>query len=190
MNTAERIVEAYFRHCLDCFTMTDVKVEAGNNRQLDLVAVHLPSGDSYHVETSVKIAGFCPTLEKLETAFAHKFFGVPRQNNKPTGDHALGKDYRLAVNRTYRRLGLSVSKIQRVYVCWTVSGTTERELGTFCRRFSGRYRLGRNPIQVWSFRDTILPELTEAVGTSNYDDDALRTLSLLQAAKRQCTTDE
>jgi len=112
VNTAEKIVEAYFRHCLDCFTMTDVKVEADNNRQLDLVALHVPSGQSYHVETSVKIAGFAPTLAKLEVAFEHKFFGAPRANEKPTGDHSLGKNYRQAVNQTYKRLGLTPSKIR------------------------------------------------------------------------------
>ncbi|TWT47382.1 hypothetical protein [Botrimarina hoheduenensis] len=185
MNTSERIVEAYFRHCLDCFTMTDVKVAAGNNRQLDLVALRFKTGESYHVETSVKIAGFCPDLTKLETAFEHKFFGTPKKNEKPTGDHALGKDYRPAVNRAYKRLGLTPSKVQRVYVCWAVKGPNETELAAFCRSFSRRYHLGKNPIQVWSFRDRILPELTAAVGTSNYDDDALRTLSLLGAAERQ-----
>lgn len=190
MNTAEKIVESYFRHCLDCFTMSDVKVEAGNNRQLDLVAIHLPMGEAYHVETTVKIAGFCPTLEKLRTAFEHKFFGAPRANAKPTGDHALGKNYRPAINRTYKRLGLTPSKVRRVYVCWTVNGVDDEELEDFCRGFSRRYHLGRNPIQVWSFRDRILPELVEAVGTSNYDDDALRTLSLLGAAERQRPRDD
>ncbi len=184
MNTAEKIVEAYFRHCMDCFTMTDVKVSAGNNRQLDLVAVHLASGDSYHVETTVKIAGFCPTLEKLEVAFEHKFFGSPRVNQKPTGDHALGKNYRRQINQTYKRYGLTPSKVARIYVCWTVNGVEQDELDDFCKSFSRRYNQGRNPIQVWSFRDCILPELVEAVGTSNYDDDALRTLSLLGAAER------
>lgn len=181
MNTAERIVEAYFRHVLGCFTLTDVKIEGGNNRQLDLVAYHARTGEQYHVETSVKIAGFDPDLDRLAKAFARKFFGVPRENGKPTGDHALGKDYRAAVNRAYKRLGLTPSRVRRVYVCWSVPGVTQEELDAFCLSFSGRYRLRRNPIQVWSFRDRVLPGLMEAVGTSNYEDDALRTLSLLVA---------
>lgn len=32
MNAAEHIVEAYFRLCRNCFTMTDRKVVGGNNR--------------------------------------------------------------------------------------------------------------------------------------------------------------
>jgi hypothetical protein len=132
MNTAERIVEAYFRHCLDCFTMTDVKVEAGNNRQLDLIAVQLRSGDSYHVETSVKHPkSYWPTLGKLEIAFRHKFFGAPRENTKPRGDYALGKDYRPAINRTYKRLGLIPSKVQRIYVCWAIQDADPAETEVF-----------------------------------------------------------
>ncbi len=165
--------------------MTDVKVEAGNNRQLDLLALHLPTGNTYHVETTVKIAGFGPTISNLEMAFDRKFFGTPRVNAKPTGDHALGKNYRSAINRTYKSVGLIPSKVQRIYVCWAVNGCDFQELEDFCQTYSRRYYLGKNPIQVWSFRDVILPELTEAVGTSNYDNDALRTLSLLGAAERQ-----
>lgn len=169
--------------------MSDVKIEGGNNRQLDLLAVHQPTGIAYHAETTVKIAGFSPTIAKLEDAFERKFFGMPRVNEKPTGDHALGKNYRSVINRTYKQLGLIPSKIRRIYVCWTVDGAEDEELDEFCQNFSRRYYLGRNPIQVWSFRDQILPELADAVGTSNYDDDALRTLSLLEAAKRQALFD-
>lgn len=185
MNAAENIVEAYFRYCLGCFTMTDVKVERGNNRQLDLIAIDLRRDEAYHVETSVKIAGFGPTLPQLEMAFERKFFGAPRANEKPEGDHALGKNYRPAIDRTYRRLGLKRSRLSRVYVCWTVTGVQHGELDAFCERVSRRCHLRRNPIQVWSFRDRVLPELSDAVGTANYDHEALRTLSLLAAAERQ-----
>jgi hypothetical protein len=184
MNTAEKIVESYFRHCLGCFTMTDVKVEGGNNRQLDLVAFSVNTGDSFHVEITVKIVGFAPTLPKLKDAFDRKFFGSARVNDKETGDYALGKNYRRAVQRTYRRLGLTPSRVRRVYVCWDVVGSTQAELERFLTRYSRQHRLGRNPIEVWSFRDRVLPELREAVGSSNYSDDALRTLSLLAAAER------
>ena len=185
VNTTERIVEAYFRHVMGCFTATDVKVEGGNNRQLDMVAVNLRSGAAYHAEVTVKISGFDPTIEKLRRAFDHKFFGVPRENEKPTGDHAKGKSYLDAIKRTYRRLGLTPSTVQRVFVCWDVKGATGSDIDLFLRDYSKARRLGGRPIEIWSFRERVLPELAAAVGTSNYEDDALRTLSLLEAAKRQ-----
>lgn len=185
MNTTERIVEAYFRHVVGCLTSTDVKVAGGNNRQLDLVAANLKTGARYHVEVTVKIRGFDPTIDKLRTAFDHKFFGVPRPNEKPTGDHAKGKSYLPAIKRTYRQLGISPAEIQRVFVCWDVKGAEDGALDKFLTTYSKSRRLGGRPIRVWSFRERILPELAAAVGTSNYEDDALRTLSLLEAAKRQ-----
>jgi len=38
MNTAEHRVESYFRLCRKCFTIVDLKVPRGNNRQLDILA--------------------------------------------------------------------------------------------------------------------------------------------------------
>ena len=40
-------------------------------------------------------------------------------------------------------------------------------------------------IEVISFRDKILPELMEKVSTANYDDEILRTFSLIKQYKRQ-----
>jgi len=40
-------------------------------------------------------------------------------------------------------------------------------------------------VEVISFRDTILPELTRAVSTANYDDEVLRTFSLIKQWKEQ-----
>ena len=40
-------------------------------------------------------------------------------------------------------------------------------------------------IEVWRFRDKTLPELTEKVSTSNYDDEVLRTLLLLRQQQLQ-----
>jgi len=80
MNTTEKIVESYFRICRNCFTMTDVKVHAGNNRQLDLVAFHIQETHQYHVEVGVTHArGFQPTFAKLREKFERKFFGEPKE---------------------------------------------------------------------------------------------------------------
>lgn len=40
MNAAEHLVELYYRQ-KGCFTITDIKIENGNNRQMDLLAYDL-----------------------------------------------------------------------------------------------------------------------------------------------------
>ncbi|GAB3995131.1 hypothetical protein GCM10028807_34470 [Spirosoma daeguense] len=52
MNTAEHLVEIYYRQA-GCFTMSDIKVISGNNRQLDLLAINIKTKKYYHIEVSV-----------------------------------------------------------------------------------------------------------------------------------------
>lgn len=40
-------------------------------------------------------------------------------------------------------------------------------------------------MSIVSFRDTILPALRDAVGTTNYDDEVLRTLSFIKEQDSQ-----
>ena len=40
-------------------------------------------------------------------------------------------------------------------------------------------------VEVISFRDRILPELMDAVSTANYDDEVLRTFSLIREWQKQ-----
>jgi hypothetical protein len=181
VNTAERIVESYFRHCRDCFTITDVKMQGGNNRQLDLLAVNLKRGEYYHVETSVKIKGFDPTIAKLESLFDQKFLGAPRPSEKVTGDFSRGKNFYPAIKKTYTELGIQRSKLRRVFVCWQVKNATSEQLTAFLRSYSQRQRWGSRTIEIISFKDVVLPELFRCVDSANYSDDALRTLSLLKA---------
>ena len=184
MNTTERIVEAYFRHCLGCFTMTDVKVPGGNNRQLDLLAQNLRNGNHYHVETSVTHErSWQITWEKLRVKLEGKFFGMPPKREGPLTDFAKGKNYYDHICRAYAAVGLSEKALHRVWVTWSKPDGPEFEtsLEFYCK---GK-KLGEYPIQVWSLRDKILPELMTEVGTSNYDDDVLRTLSLLRQYEYQ-----
>lgn len=70
MNTTEKIVEAYFRLCKNCFTYPDMKVINGNNRQLDLLAYNLMDNSQYHIEVSVTHQeNWCPTPEQLVDMF-------------------------------------------------------------------------------------------------------------------------
>ena len=100
MNAVEHIVEAYFRICKRCFTMHDVKVPGGNNRQFDLLAVSMLTNEQYHVETSV-MPGFCPRAADLKELFDKKFRGVPAPSDNPRGDHAKGKTYSKPIEDAY-----------------------------------------------------------------------------------------
>lgn len=184
MNTTERIVESYFRLCHNCFTYPDVKVAGGNNRQLDLLAYNLKSGSQYHIETSVTHElSWRATWKTLEEKFEGKYFGAPQKREGERTDFTRGRNYFLEIQKTYKLVGFAPSKVQRIWVTWVKPEDAgfEKLLLKYCRT----KRIGRCPIQILSFRDEVLPGLLTAVGKSNYNDDALRTLSLLTQFKKQ-----
>lgn len=184
MNTTEKIVESYFRLCRDCFTMADLKVIHGNNRQIDLLAVNLKTGQQYHVEVSVTHQeNWCPTPADLFSEFEKKYFGAPTKREGKNTDYALGKTYEKKIYKTYEAVGLNSRSIKRVWVCWTVidADNIGHQLEQYCKKRG----LKKGAIEILSFRDVIIPSLMEKVATSNYEDDVLRTLSLLQQFERQ-----
>ena len=184
MNTNEKIVESYFRLCLGCFTMADIKVINGNNRQIDLLAINLNTSEQYHVEVSVTHQeNWCPTPESLFAEFERKYFGVPTKREGENTDYALGKTYEKQIYKTYETVGLNPSSIKRVWVCWTVkdAGNIDHQLEHYCKKRG----LERGAIEILSFRDAIIPSLIKKVATSNYEDDVLRTFSLLQQFNKQ-----
>jgi hypothetical protein len=186
MNTVERIVESYFRLCRSCFTYSDVKVVDGNNRQMDILAVSMLTSKQYHVECSVTHRErWCPTPEELILGFQQKFSGIPPEREGKNTDSKRGKRYGGKINDMYRRLGLDFAKINRVWVCWMVKDPRGPE-SALSEHF---IRTGYS-VEIMSFRDTILPALMDAVATSNYDDDALRTFSLIKEWKKQARKTE
>lgn len=186
MNTVEKIVESYYRLCEKCFTIPDVKVINGNNRQIDLLAYNLISKKQYHIEVSVThCQRWCPTPEVLKNNFDKKFFGVPPKREGKNTDYSKGKTYEQNIFETYMSYGMNHISIQRVWVCWTVSEA--EELDNKLSVYSKKKKLTDN-IEVVSFRDKIIPNLKEKITTSNYEDDALRTLSLLQQYEQQKET--
>lgn len=188
MNTTERIVESYFRLCQGCFTYPDVKVQGGNNRQLDLLAFNVREGTQYHVETSVTHElSWRATWKKLETKFESKFFGAPRKREGPNTDFARGKNYYGEIRRAYTSIGFSAREVRRVWITWVIPQGSEFEKNL--HRYCKKKRLGKKAIKLLSFRDEVLPELKSTVGTSNYDDDVLRTFSLLRQFERQSRTE-
>lgn len=184
MNTTEKIVESYFRLCRDCFTMADLKVIKGNNRQIDLLAVNPKTGEQFHVEVSVTHQkNWCPNPAELFPEFEKKYFGVPTKREGKNTDYTLGKTYEKQIFETYESVGLNPNIIKRVWVCWIVvdADGLEAQLADYC----GKRGLKKGSIEILSFRDDVIPSLMKKVATSNYGDDVLRTLSLLQQFEKQ-----
>ena len=176
MNAVEHIVECYFRYCKRCFTMTDVKIPAGNNRQCDLLAYNAATQEQYHVESSVTHSkDWLLSTEQLREIFDRKFRGAPPKREGKKTDHAKGKTYFDNIIQAYRSVGFDPSKVQRIFVTWAVAD--EGNLESFLADYRSKHGM---QVDVWSFRDLILPELMRGISTGNYEDEVLRTLSLLR----------
>jgi hypothetical protein len=181
VNAVEHIVESYFRLCKKCFTISDVKVPHGNNRQVDLLAVSLVDGVQYHVECSVThCENWCPTPEKLEEEFERKFLGYPREREGTSTDSTKKKTYGGMIYTTYQIYGFDMAKVRRVWICWVV-----KDQANLKQVLYNYHMKSGQLVEVLSFRDEILPKLQKAIGTSNYDDEVLRTFSLLKQAGKQ-----
>ena len=176
MNAVEHIVECYFRYCKSCFTMTDVKIQFGNNRQVDLLAYNLVAKEQYHVESSVThCENWSPSTDDLREIFDKKFLGLPPDREGKNTDRAKGKTYFDKIKQTYQGVGFNLSKIYRVFVTWVIPD--KADLDRFLKNYGKNHGIR---VRVLSFRDDILPALLEKISTSNYEDEVLRTLSLLR----------
>lgn len=181
MNAVEHIVEAYYRICRGCFTMHDVKVEGGNNRQFDLLAYNLKDGSQYHIEVSViHSEHWCPTPEELIEPFQKKFLGWPERRDGRRTDATKGKTYEEQIHHTYLKVGFKPESIQRVWICWLLKN--RERLGSVMEIFCQKHHFS---VDVVDFRDEILKDFWQKIGTSNYDDEVLRTLSLLKQKEVQ-----
>jgi len=187
MNTVERIVARYFEMVRQCLTVSDVKVPNGNNRQFDLLAMNLIEGTQYHVESGVTHEkSWWPTLAKIEKLAREKFFGVPKPPKQPAKKNQVKKEsYLLEIKKAYGLYGFEFQSLRRVCCCWTLKDCTpidlERRLAEIAREFG----VANAQCEVLSLRDQVIPELTNVVGRSNYDDDVLRMLSLLEQRRLQ-----
>ncbi len=181
MNAVEHIVECYFRYVRGCFTMTDVKVPGGNNRQCDLLAYDLKKKKQYHIESSVTHQeNWAPSTDQLKDIFDKKFRGVPAKRAGENTDYSKGKSYLDHILSTYQKVGLRPSAIKRVFVTW--KNDKQSEMKRFLAQY---YKTTKLRIEIISFRDEILPALMNTISTSNYDDEVLRTLSLIRQRELQ-----
>ncbi|HTJ50581.1 MAG TPA: hypothetical protein VL443_14065 [Cyclobacteriaceae bacterium] len=177
MNTTEHIIEAYYRYCKKCFTVNDVKVVGGNNRQIDLLAINLTEGIYYHVETTVTHGlKWKPQYFELVT---QKFLGYPKPKSKK-----LDRYYLPEIKLTYQQYG--IPKISKRIICTWV---TEIQVEDLNQELNGltenKYEDIISTIELLSLRDQVIPDLQNAIGTSFYEDEILRTMSLLKQRELQ-----
>lgn len=183
MNAAEHIVEAYFQIVKNCFTRVDVKVINGNNRQLDLLAINIKDNKQYHIEVGVTHReNWCSNVQELFGGFEKKFFGLPPMRQGKNTDSSRGKSYFPQILDTYKEAGIDHDKIHRIWVCWIIKNPNQKE--ELLKTFSDEKKI-KIPIQILSLRDDVIPQLEDKIGTSNYDDEVLRTLSFLKQRNLQ-----
>lgn len=187
MNAAEHIVESYFRLRRGCFTFSDRKVTRGNNRQLDILAYDVKRKLQFHIEVGVTHQkNWCPTLEELGPQFEKKFFGAPPERKGKSGgttDFEKGKTYFPQIEATYAEVGFLPAKVKRVWVCWIVKGAVSAK--PLVLQFHSEHLSRTFEIEILSLRDFVLPELADAIGTANYDDEILRTLGFIKQQELQ-----
>ena len=189
MNTTEHLIEVYYRQ-LGCFTATDIKIIKGNNRQFDLLAFNFTTKKFYHIEVSVAHGEHWQgTLADIKEKIRYKFFGSPRNSrpNNPKTDFAKGKTYLDPIKATYSKFGVSYKDVIRVWCTWCLP-ETEVSLDDWKQELATEFDLQPENFELLLFRDTVLPALLENIGTAYYDDELLRTLSLIKEYNRQTET--
>lgn len=187
MNTTEHLVEVYYRQ-QGCFTATDIKVERGNNRQLDLLAFNYMTKIFYHIEVSVAHGEhWAASLNDIREKIRFKYFGEPynKRPDNPNTDFAKGKKYLEPIKETYTKFGIDYNLIKRVWCVWCLNDTTDQDIENWKQSLASEFGLRASNFEILSFRDEVLPRLLENIGTAYYDDELLRTLSLIKEYNKQ-----
>lgn len=192
MNATEHIVELYYRFVQKCFTISDVKIPNGNNRQFDLLALKPEKKNTqlFHIEIGItNDEHWTVGLDNLKKTFGYKFTGNPKEK-ETTGnktDKAKGKNYLKPISDVYERYGFKYEEVVRVYCLWYFKFTND-EYNLWRKEVAKDLKVEENKIILLSFRETVLPELLKEVKTNYYDDDLLRTLSLLRQSEIETST--
>lgn len=187
MNATEHLVETYYRQ-KGHFTVTDIKVDKGNNRQFDLLTFDNKTKTCYHIEVSVThVLRWSHTLEYISEQVRSKFFGAPknkRPGNRKT-DYEKGKTYLESIKSTYAKYGIDYNNVKRVWCTWHLSDLEFSKIESWKKIMAKEFSLLPDNFEILQFRDEVLSTLLDNIGTSNYDDELLRTLSLVIEHKRQ-----
>lgn len=173
MNSAENLVEDYYRIVRNCLTTTDIRMDNNENNEFDLFAINNRINECFHIEINVSFK--ISRLDQLSDRIERKFLGLDRKGMNPKfGD----------IERTYNRYGISShsSRFYRVWVCWSVRGRDNRfHIPLFIR---SRHLSSPMFVTVISLRDYIFPRLCGAVGTCNYNNETSRMISLFNQRNR------
>jgi hypothetical protein len=157
-----------------------------NISQFDLLAYNIKTRKSFHIESSVKHElRWNPTINELKGFIEYKFFGTLKEksNKGKNTDKAKNKNYLEQIKNSYKIYGMDYEKINRVWVLWC---TDKIENKYFTIKKGKKYlEINNKQIEILSFRDIIIPELEKNIGKSNYENDIIRTLSLLIESKKQ-----
>jgi len=165
MEAVEKILEAYVRYVLEFFTIPNIKCA---NAEIDLIALSA-DGQKLHVESSVHIG----------SPFSELRLG----DYKQVKDHATSRrcltffiDRKFGhreVHQELLRRGFSPGSYRRVIVSWGWKPGVEQ-----AAKEAG--------IELWDFRDILQKLRDEMRGKSSYfKDDTLRTVQLLELAKKE-----
>lgn len=187
MTTTEHIVETYYRVVKNCLTLTDFKVIGGNNRQMDVLAYSPTEKEFRHIEVSVTHSeNWTADLDHVKNDIGFKFFGLPRNSrpNNPNTDFSKGKTYKQQIKNAYKTFGIDWDKVIRVWCLWRYT-ETQTEIDNWKLELQKEFNVNANRFELLSFRDTILPRLFEMIGTANYSDEIMRTISLIKEYDRQ-----
>jgi hypothetical protein len=187
MNATEHLVETYYRQ-IGHFTVTDIKVEKGNNRQFDILTFDNKTKKFCHVEVSVTHAlNWVRPISSISEEVRFKFFGIPkdkRPGNQKT-DFAKGKTYLEAIKATYVKFGIEYENVKRVWCTWCLSDEDITKIDNWKKMMASEFKLQPDNFEILLFRDEVLMTLLKKIGTANYDDELLRTLSLISEYRRQ-----
>jgi hypothetical protein len=185
MNAAERLVEIYYRQ-KKCFTISDVKVLFGNNRQLDLLIYDGQKPMYYHVEVSVsQDMKWAPTVDDIYHKMNEKFFGAVKSGKEDNinSDSGRGKTYLQAIKETYRSYNIDYNEVVRVYCAWCLRTDDDyKRLQAWKEEMGRLFKLGADKFEILSLKDDIIPSLFKNTEKLNYDDELVRCISFLKAS--------
>lgn len=187
MNATEQIIEIYYRHCKHFFTYTDYKVPHGNNRQLDVLALNHRENKLHHIEVGVTHnEHWTANLAGVREQMRHKFFGFPKNNrpDNPNTDFNRGRNYQNEIRSCYESIGFSWKETIRVWCLWWHTND-QNEINLWKKELASEFNLSPDNFELLSMRDTVIPCVLESIGTSNYDDPIMRTISLLRQFELQ-----
>lgn len=184
MSAVNCIIDCYFRHVKGCFTTTDVRIQQqAFCRSAALLAYNVKTKEQFHVENAVTHSQLWPfSADNLYELFDKNFRGLPRKREGKETNNTKNKSYFKNILKTYQSLGFSSSKIKRIFVVWSMKPGVNAKAAS-----DAYYKKHHIQVEVLSFRDRILPDLTKKVSGSFYqEEEALRMLSLF--AQREIQT--